>query len=73
MERQNSGNQVSGGELAQMINAGFKDVKEDIGQVKGRFDILEERFDGLEGRFDIMDARLGRIEADISNLREEVV
>jgi tetrahydromethanopterin S-methyltransferase subunit G len=53
-------------DLAVMINAGFTDVTNDIGEVK-------QRLDTLDGRVDTLDARLGRIEADVHALRDEMV
>ncbi len=53
-------------DLARMINAGFNDVTNDIGEVK-------QRLDTLDGRVDTLDARLGRIEADVHALRDEMV
>lgn len=89
-----NGSDVSTGELAQMIAAGFHAVDKRFDAVDKRFDAVDRRFDTVEGRlgtvegrldtvegrlgvlaekFDIMDARLGRIQADVSDLREEVV
>ena len=52
-------------QLAEMINEGFKATatKEDMKAVEGR----------LAARLDHLDARVGRIEADIHELRGEIV
>jgi archaellum component FlaC len=53
-------------DLARMINAGFNDVTNDIGEVKQ--DMAE-----VKQRLDTLDARVGRIEADVHALRDEMV
>jgi archaellum component FlaC len=53
-------------DLARMINAGFTDVTNDIGEVKQ--DMAE-----VKQRLDTLDARVGRIEADVHGLRDEMV
>ena len=56
-----------------MINAGFTDVTNDIGEVKQDMAEVKQRLDTLDGRVDTLDARLGRIEADVHALRDEMV
>ena len=60
-------------DLARMINAGFTDVTNDIGEVKHDMAEVKQRLDTLDGRVDTLDARLGRIEADVHALRDEMV
>ena len=58
--------------LAEMINEGFKSTasKEDIKKVEEDMKAMEGR---LTTRMDHLDARVGRIEADIHELRGEIV
>lgn len=79
-KRSNTNQDVSTGELAQMIAAGFHAVDKRFDAVEGRLGTVEGRLGTVEGRlgvlaekFDIMDARLGRIQSDVNDLREEVV
>ncbi|MDP3769413.1 MAG: hypothetical protein U1A23_04860 [Candidatus Sungbacteria bacterium] len=44
--------------------------KEDLGELREE---MNGRFDKVEGRLDHLDARMGRVEADIHELRDEVV
>ena len=53
-------------ELARMIDTGFNDVTNDIGEVKRDMAEVKQCLDHL-------DARAGRIEADAHALRDEVV
>jgi len=59
-------------DLARMINEGFKVTasKEDISDVRQEMKAMEDR---LTTRLDHLDARVGRIEADIHELRDEIV
>lgn len=73
--------------LAEMVAAGFGDVKGDIGglkgdikQVNGRLDSMDGKLDSMDGRLDhmdgrlnYMDARLGRLEADVHEVVENIV
>ena len=60
-------------DLARMINAGFTDVTNEIGEVTQDMAEVKQRLDTLDGRVDTLDARLGRIEADVHALRDEMV
>ena len=61
-------------ELAVMINRGFDTLatKEDLKSFATKEEI-NKRFDEVDNRLDYLDARVGRIEADIYELRDEVV
>ncbi len=47
--------------------------KEDIQEVRDDINTIHTRLDGIDSRLDHRDARVGRIEADIHELRDEVV
>lgn len=61
--------------LAEMVKRGFDATatKDDIRRLETRLDGVDGRLDRLDTRVDHMDARLGRIEADIHDLRDEIV
>lgn len=71
----NGEQQITIDELAVMIQKGFESTasKTDIERLEKRMDKFDERMDSFEGRLNYSDARLGRIEADISEMRGELV
>lgn len=71
----NGEQQVTIEELAIMVKKGFEATasKTDIERLEKRMERFEERMGSFEGRLNYSDARLGRIEADISEMRGELV
>jgi predicted nuclease with TOPRIM domain len=59
--------------LIQNTMASKGDIKELREEMNERFEQVDARFEKIEGRLDHLDARVGRIEADMHELRDEVV
>ena len=57
-------------ELGRMVQRGFTETKGEVSEVKRE---VRKGFDGVNTRLANLDARVGRIEADIKELRGEVV
>ena len=59
--------------MIQRTMASKDDVQELRREMNERFEQVDKRFQKMDEHFDHLDARVGRIEADIHELRDEVV